>query len=289
MAAVGLTGVTGVSLARNSTCAFAAAEGGWCWGSNVAGMLGTGAAPARSSSVPVAVEEVGPLAGLVTGEAHACAWTQTGEAWCWGGDLFGCLGQGTVARSAVPLRVGSLSGVVELAAGDYRTCARLDDGTLHCWGYAERGALGHRDLPLCAAGTSVARECSATPLRVPGLTDVTSVALTGTARAWGCATASGGRVSCWGHDYSVMPVSVDLPPRAWRLTAGKSVVCAHAEAGPVHCWSALETPSPFLPSGDYRAITVGGDSRPVVCGVLRDGTTRCGGGCAEGVEVRLVD
>jgi alpha-tubulin suppressor-like RCC1 family protein len=92
---------------------------------------------------------------LSAGAVHACALVAGGQAYCWGQNLQGQIGDGTKQNraSAVPVR-GGLS-FTEIHAGGAQTCSSTEDGTQYCWGLNRSGQLGD--------GTRVSRS---TPTRV---------------------------------------------------------------------------------------------------------------------------
>jgi alpha-tubulin suppressor-like RCC1 family protein len=61
---------------------------------------------------------------------------------CWGDNLTGQLGDGTLTSSKVPRRVLHLTRVTQVTAGGSHTCALLAGGTIACWGYGFFGQLG---------------------------------------------------------------------------------------------------------------------------------------------------
>src|ERR1017187_1303887 len=80
------------------------------------------------------------------GGEHACA-IVSGEAYCWGENYNGELGDGTNLNSAVAVAVdtnGGLAGktLVQIAAGYENTCALDSTGTAYCWGADRYGQLG---------------------------------------------------------------------------------------------------------------------------------------------------
>jgi alpha-tubulin suppressor-like RCC1 family protein len=85
------------------TCARKSDDTLWCWGSNVYGQLGNGATGGQSCYNGYACE---PSPGQVTalgssavsvaaGVDSSCAVKDDGTLWCWGGNVFGQLGNGT--------------------------------------------------------------------------------------------------------------------------------------------------------------------------------------------------
>jgi alpha-tubulin suppressor-like RCC1 family protein len=98
-----------ISAGGQTTCAVTTARAVHCWGAGVSGALGDGSMSAAQST-PVVVSG-GLLAGGVlvnlsepTG-ASVCAYTMSGDAYCWGAGSAGQLGTGTLTSSSVPVQV----------------------------------------------------------------------------------------------------------------------------------------------------------------------------------------
>jgi endonuclease/exonuclease/phosphatase family metal-dependent hydrolase len=68
--------------------------------------------------------------------------TRSGEAWCWGRNSRGQLGDGTDTLRINPARVGSGSGWATVAPAWTHTCALSQDGRASCWGGNEGSQLG---------------------------------------------------------------------------------------------------------------------------------------------------
>jgi len=126
-----------------------------CWGDNTYGQLGNGTK--TTSSIPVEVAGVADATQIAPGGAqHVCIVRRSGRASCWGGNMFGQFGDGTLVGSLVPVDVTDISGVVSLSAGSTHTCARHSMG-LGCWGQNTLSQLGEgtmidRDTPISVAG-----------------------------------------------------------------------------------------------------------------------------------------
>jgi alpha-tubulin suppressor-like RCC1 family protein len=77
-----------------------------CWGENGSGQLGVSEAGLRSAT-PLVVSALADTAvvAIGAGSVHSCAYVSPEEIWCWGGNDFGQLGDGTTVASDVPVRV----------------------------------------------------------------------------------------------------------------------------------------------------------------------------------------
>jgi alpha-tubulin suppressor-like RCC1 family protein len=135
-------------LGASHACALMANAGVKCWGWNSIGQLGDGTTTDRS--VPVDVVGLGgPVAAVAaSGEWSTCALLVGGGVQCWGYNVVGQLGNGSLSSSAVPVNVVGLgSGVAAISVGDGHACALMTGnggmcGSIKCWGQNETGELG---------------------------------------------------------------------------------------------------------------------------------------------------
>ena len=186
----GLEGVISITAGSNFTCALTSSNQVKCWGSNSYNTLG--GAPGGHSSLPVQISGlIGSLAAISAGYAHACALTNSGQAWCWGNNAYGALADGTNApKRATPVQVLGFSGdISSFAAGNQHNCVVTSSGTVKCWGWNWAGQVGD--------GTSIDR---GVPMPVSGMTS----GLQGVAARDGfsCAINAIGGVMCWGSNYA---------------------------------------------------------------------------------------
>jgi alpha-tubulin suppressor-like RCC1 family protein len=112
----------------------------------------------------------------------------------------------------------------------------LEAGTVQCWGNNSYGQIGSEDVSE-----------SATPIDVPGLSEVTSI---GVGYYHSCAVLVGGAVKCWGYNYNGQlgndttsdldpnPVPVDVVglDNAVAIVGGWVHTCALISDGTVRCW-----------------------------------------------------
>lgn len=153
---VGVTAFDSTSLVTGAqhTCALTPTGAAYCWGSNAFGQLGSGGATGTGARSSVAVPVVGGVfARLYAGEHHTCGLTSGGQAFCWGRNNAGQLGDGTTTNSAVPVAVGGGRTFGSLTMGEFHSCGIAGTGPvavgtlgppgeLLCWGQNEFGQLG---------------------------------------------------------------------------------------------------------------------------------------------------
>ncbi len=169
IAVLGLGGtVESFSPGREHVCAVLSGNTAKCWGDNTTGQLGNGNFVDRLLPTPVA--GLGGLVdGLASGYDHTCAVTISSDAYCWGQNNLGQLGDGTFIQRVQPTGVVGLSPsgtrigfVAQMAAGEFHTCSTTPTGTVFCWGDNLSGQVGNANLgtlhvfPAIVAGIGVA-------------------------------------------------------------------------------------------------------------------------------------
>lgn len=169
-----------------------------CWGGGGAGQMGNGTTTSSNLS-PVLVDTSGVLngktpIGISVGDLHVCVVTSDASASCWGRNVEGQLGDGSVTNSAVPVLVdtaGALAGqdVAVIEAGANSSCAITTAGIAYCWGENGSGQLG--------TGTQTN---SSTPVAVDasGILSNEPLSTISVSSFSGCATTVSGKVACWG-------------------------------------------------------------------------------------------
>ena len=75
-----------------------------CWGWNALGQLGNGSLENKVDGLAL-VDLSEPVAGMGSGDTHACAWIAAGKAFCWGRNDHGQLGDGTRVDQLRPVLV----------------------------------------------------------------------------------------------------------------------------------------------------------------------------------------
>lgn len=152
----GLTFTT-IAAGGNFSCGVTSSGAGYCWGFNNNGQLGSATADPWSVA-PVAVTGGLTFTSVAAGVGeHACGLTPVGEAYCWGDNSYGQLGNGSTVGGPTPVAVAGGLAFTQLSGGRFHTCGLATDGAVYCWGYNTAGALGD--------GTTVD---SSVPVKVAG-------------------------------------------------------------------------------------------------------------------------
>jgi alpha-tubulin suppressor-like RCC1 family protein len=281
-----LQGIASISVGTDFACAASQLGEVYCWGKNDLGQLGV-ATPIindggyRTALNPVKLPGLSGVVSVATGGAHACALRNDGGVWCWGFNNAGQTGQSGGQDQLVPAKVNGLPMVTSIYATRFASCAITTAAELWCWGdfYSLNGLL----IP------GRAESLQATPLRITGLSGVTTMAMSDDNA---CVVDSAGHVHCWGgsasgqigdnnvSSYPSTPQRVLNVNDAVSIAVSYGSACAIRRGGALSCWG--NVPKVLNSSGtpDTRAATpvavpldIGHAVSSIV--VVRDGY--CGG------------
>ena len=223
------------------------------------------------------------------GGAHACGVTVENQAYCWGNQFRGALGNGElVGASSYPVAVVGGLRFAAVYAGTGTSCGITPEGEAYCWGINDHGMLGDGQPPEPGPET-------ATPSRVVGGLRFASLSLGGN---HACGVARDARAYCWGWnghgqlgndstDPSSSPVLVNGDLRWAMVSLGGQHSCGLTTDGAVYCWGNNErgqfgtgatgkasAPELIAAPGTYVAIIAGGNH---TCGRTAAGTAFCWG------------
>ena len=247
-------------------------------------------------------------ATISAGAAQTCA-LESGQAYCWGDNAEGALGDGGAGDSSIPVAVdagGVLGGksLTQIAVGAVDACALDGAGAAYCWGYNAFGQLGdgstvHSAVPVAVDTSGV--------LAGKTLTHITA------GDNHMCALDSVGAAYCWGDNAdgelgdgttadSSVPVAVDASgvlagKTLTQITAESDHTCAVDSTGAAYCWgdnskansatAPRPTPAsrwPWIPAASWPArpltqITAGTENS---CALDSAGAAYCWGNNAFG-------
>jgi len=155
----GSAGLSGPTASWAHACALA---GGVpvCWGRNPAA-----GGTAGVNWVPTVVTPGASFTHIAAGPDFTCALNSDSAAFCWGQNLAGELGSGTVGEgNPVPTAVAGGLRFVQLTGGWYHACGLTSTGAAYCWGSNVVGELGSGDTAsLSITPVAVAGDCPSAP------------------------------------------------------------------------------------------------------------------------------
>jgi alpha-tubulin suppressor-like RCC1 family protein len=215
------------------SCGVASDGVAYCWGSNANGQLGQGAI-SGAALTPLAVAASESFAKISAHGAHTCAITADAEAYCWGDNSVGQLGNGSTSVQLEPAPVSGNLGFVEISVGGMHTCAVATSKALYCWGYNNHAQGGD--------GTFTQREVPTLVTTIAG--SVESVAA---GMIHSCATTSAGTGYCWGANFDgrvgdgtvsdrEVPTQVSGDLSFTQIAAGEFHSCGLTQSGVLYCW-----------------------------------------------------
>jgi len=153
----------------------------WGWGGNVGAAIGS---PSPDNPEPVKVTGLSNIRALATRYQHTLALAANGDVYGFGPEASGALGP-PIGNDGVR-HIAGLAQVRQVAAGEIHSLALASDGTVWAWGGNGAGQLG------VATGSAI----QATPVQVPGLSDVVAIAASSFASF---ALRRDGTVCSWGQ------------------------------------------------------------------------------------------
>jgi alpha-tubulin suppressor-like RCC1 family protein/phosphodiesterase/alkaline phosphatase D-like protein len=206
-----LAGKTVVAIAAGSSHSLALCADGTlaAWGYNSRGQLGNGGT--AQSSVPVAVNQTGVLAGrtvvaIAAGGAHSLALCADGTLMAWGYNGDGALGNNSIIDSSVPVLVdqtGVLAGktIQAISTKNNHNLVLCADGTMAAWGANPYGQLGNNSATNGTAPVLVIQT---------GVLAGKMVVAVAAGANHNLALCSDGTMAAWGYiSNSAVPVLVD--------------------------------------------------------------------------------
>lgn len=260
------------------SCGIGTDNNAYCKGENKYGQLGDGTE--ISSAEIVAVYTGGVLRGktiksIMAGHAYACVIASDDQAYCWGANGSGNLGNKSNWGSPYPAAVytgGVLSGktIKQISVGSGHTCAIASDNQAYCWGYnSYDGRLGNNSEK--ESNEPVAVDTS-------GVLSGKTIKVISVGRFNTCAIASDDQAYCWGDGYygqlgnntltfSHVPVAV-YTGGALKGKTIKSIetypfgelntghVCVIASDDKKYCWGHDEDGAEKLGQYRYNAVPV---------------------------------
>ncbi len=191
--------------------------------------------------VPSGVEPVLATRLVGAGGRFSCSLRSDGQAFCWGSNARGQLGDGTQTASAVPVSVSGGYTFESIYVGHDHACGLTASGTAYCWGGNASGQLGaglptagednFSRIPVAVAGGHSFATMSL------GLVNTCGVATDGVTYCWGGnAVGNLGNGTTGGQSNVPVPVVNSDALGFVAVTNGFFSTCALDANGSVFCW-----------------------------------------------------
>ncbi len=192
-------------------------------------------------------------------ESHLCGIVASGDAYCWGSNTYGELGDSTTtaASSDAPVLVAGGHAWADLTRGTYHTCGITTAGDLYCWGRNDRGQLA---VGSGSAGCDVYQfpcipDVPESSVPLPAATGQTFVPGTLSSDGQGsCALGSDGNGYCWGNLGALggipggwSPAMTAVGPSYTDFTGSLFRRCGLDEDGNAWCTASGDNPSVLNP------------------------------------------
>jgi alpha-tubulin suppressor-like RCC1 family protein len=207
---------------------------------------------------------------------HTCAISVEGDAYCWGYNTYGQLGDGTTMDRLAPVRVAGGLKFSAIASKGLYTYALTSDGRLVCWG-----------------------RCPDSPTLSPRQVETRrAIYLLGNGIAGNCAIGVGKIAYCWGDNSfgqlgtgsiggtTVAPDAPVAGNHVWiDIATGEHHACAITDEGKPYCWGYAvlgntnqvdQSPVPKPVAGTYTFHDVASGLRHS-CGLNPAGAAYCWG------------
>jgi alpha-tubulin suppressor-like RCC1 family protein len=279
----------------------------YCWGRSVRGELGTASAlqdcaarfgpGALCSGLPVRSVNLRASA-IVAGLMFTCALDASGRASCWGSNVYGEIGAGSITSDLVLTPVAGGYQFTQLVAGRSHACGITTARDAYCWGLDYSGALGAGDVsPERCSGDP----CSRRPRLVAGGHQWAQLSATDRAT---CGVTTSNELYCWGLDIggsdglycqnatnlvgcTRTPIRIAAAHGYKATGIGNVHRCQQRMNGSLDCWGAnyfgmlgngtlngSATPTAVSGGTPYASFVAG---RTHTCALTSDGRVQCWG------------
>lgn len=212
---------------------------------------------------------------------NGCAFTESGELYCWGHNVYGEVGDGTTEQRDRPVLVEGGHQFKTVSVGCGFTTALTEDGTMYGWGNNNYGQLGTGDNERRTTPTRIDSNLKFTQVSV-GVENTLGLTADGTAYAWGRGIQ--GRIGNGSKEDQYRPVQVaggiqfsylsfggrmsvglDMEGRAYSWGSNDSYALGQGNEDPFH-----NQLVPAKVAGDIRFVTISADEGRVV-GLTKEG------------------
>ena len=204
---------------------------------------------------------------------NTCALAHSGKVYCWGGGVFGQLGNGlTPGTQTTPVQVldgeaigddsdgVNLINMKRLSVGAVHNCSLSNNGKVYCWGAGGSGQLGDGTTTAIQSTPVLVEDGEAAGTSDSDGSDLFNIRAVASGEGHTCAIAKSGRTYCWGGGASGQrgdgtttatqstPVLVEDGEATGAdsdgadlislksITTGDNHACAISNTGKTYCW-----------------------------------------------------
>ena len=230
-------GVQEIALGNNAVFTIDSRGQAWGWGWSDGGL---GQPVLQHYATPMSISLPGGLLfrDIATFELHSCVTDSNRNAWCWGANGSGQLGNATTTNSLEPVPVRMPVSVYfdSVTVGYDHSCGLGNNGVAYCWGANGSGQLGNGTTTSASQPTMAQMPAGVTFTRLEA------------GFQFNCAIGSDGRVYCWGAgsmgrlgnggtDNLTAPAPITLAGVSFSdLDCGFTSTCAVTTTGAAYCW-----------------------------------------------------
>ncbi len=226
---------TQMSVGSTTGCGLDQEGYAFCWGSNSSGTFGIGST-GGTNHVPQRVSGARRYKKISSGSNSVCAIDENSDAYCWGGNTFGQVGDSTNTSRNSPTAVSGGLKFRDISVGTLFACGVTLNGSAYCWGYNNFSQLGDNSQTASSAPVAVQIEGGGSKKFVSVITGKQN----------SCAIDENHDLYCWGDNSSFQVSSTGAQVTEAKLVslgASKaksaaiidSTVCAVATSGRAMC------------------------------------------------------
>ncbi|GAA4035568.1 hypothetical protein GCM10023063_20140 [Arthrobacter methylotrophus] len=241
VAVAGTHNFTALTLDASTACGLESGGKVFCWTTTPTGRAGTDPAPANGTPVEISggrtyTQVRAANEDRTDATSLLCALDSASQAWCWGTNATGQLGNGTTTDSLTPVAVTGGHSFQALIPSPSAVCGIDTVNHVWCWGDNSSGQLG-------IGSTTATKDPAAVD---PGTSYSTVTAATSNGKTF-CALATDGTAKCWGENGfsqaqsgSTTPVTSPAPVAGFKrlrsLSTGAGFSCVTDARNETSCW-----------------------------------------------------
>jgi alpha-tubulin suppressor-like RCC1 family protein len=288
--------IASLTLNYRTACAVNSAGAAFCWGDGTQGQLANGDAGlsppvglGKSAMIPVQVPGAFLPSTVLPSAHHSCGLSTTGQAFCWGSNGGGALGDALSSPQQVrPVAVSGGHAFSTIGTGFRFTCALDNGGAAYCWGSNQYGLVGtgfvNSNVPVALSGGIVFASLSV------GFRHACGITPNGATYCWG--PNNSGELGDGSTTDRASPVFVTGGASFVQVSAGERATCGLTSGGAAYCWGANSsgqlgdgtttphaTPAPVAGNLVFTSISLGNAH---ACGVQSSGAVYCWGDNSSG-------